>query len=71
MISLPASCQDSEFNLVLDDLILPVLTRFAPEVIVFQGGQMLCGDPLSRLLCPTTHFGGPCARFLNVRIVFS
>ena len=49
-IPLPVGCQDSEFNLVLDDLILPVLTRFAPEVIVVQGGaDALLYDPLSRL----------------------
>lgn len=49
-IPLPAGCQDSEYNLVLDELILPALRQFAPEVIVVQGGaDALLHDPLSRL----------------------
>ena len=49
-IPLPAGCQDSEFNLVFDSLVLPALNRFEPEVIVVQGGaDALSNDPLSRL----------------------
>ena len=49
-IPLPAGCQDSEYNFVLDELILPALLKFAPEVIVVQGGaDALLHDPLSRL----------------------
>lgn len=49
-IPLPARCQDSEYNLVLDELILPALLKFAPEVIVVQGGaDALLHDPMSRL----------------------
>ena len=49
-IPLPSGCLDSEYNLVLEELIFPALLRFAPEVIVVQGGaDSLLHDPLSRL----------------------
>ena len=49
-IPLPAGCQDSEFNLVFDDLIIPALQQFAPKAIIVQGGaDALLHDPLSRL----------------------
>ncbi len=49
-IPLPAGCHDSEYNLFFDELILPALLQFAPEVIVVQGGaDALLNDPLSRL----------------------
>ena len=49
-IPLPRGCNDDEFNYVFDVLIPPVLKRFAPKVLIVQGGgDALHHDPLSRL----------------------
>ncbi|MEM7091334.1 MAG: acetoin utilization protein AcuC, partial [Pseudomonadota bacterium] len=41
---------DTEFALILDDLILPVLSSFKPDAIILQcGADALFDDPLSRM----------------------
>lgn len=46
----PRALNDSEFDLILHDLILPVVQAFAPEAIVLQcGADAVLEDPLSRL----------------------
>ena len=49
-IPLLKNCNNEEFNLFMEDCVLPALTRFAPEAIIIQGGaDAVCDDPLSRL----------------------
>lgn len=49
-LPLPRDLNDTEFAAVRDRLILPLLDRFAPQVIVAQcGADALTEDPLSRL----------------------
>ena len=49
-LPVPRGFNDSEMALVLDQLILPRLAAFRPEVIVLQAGaDALLEDPLSRL----------------------
>lgn len=49
-LPVPAQYNDSEARLVLHEMILPRLQRFAPQVIVLQAGaDALLEDPLSRL----------------------
>ena len=49
-IPLPKACNDDEFLLIVDQVILPVIKRFAPEALLIQGGaDALCDDPLSRM----------------------
>ena len=49
-LAVPKGYNDSEARMVLHELILPQLQRFAPDVIVLQAGaDSLLEDPLSRL----------------------
>lgn len=49
-LPVPSGFNDTEMRLVLKDLILPQLARFAPDVVVLQcGADALLEDPLSRL----------------------
>ncbi len=49
-LPLPRGCNDTEFALARDRVILPALERFAPDAIVMQcGADALEEDPLSRL----------------------
>ena len=49
-LPVPPGFNDSEMRAVLQDLILPRLASFAPEVVILQcGADALIEDPLSRL----------------------
>jgi acetoin utilization protein AcuC len=49
-LPVPAGFNDTEMRAVLQDLILPRLAAFAPEVVILQcGADALLEDPLSRL----------------------
>jgi acetoin utilization protein AcuC len=49
-LAVPKDYNDSEARMVLHEVILPRLERFAPDVIVLQAGaDSLLEDPLSRL----------------------
>jgi acetoin utilization protein AcuC len=49
-LPLPRGLNDSEMRVVLDQLILPRVAAFAPDVIILQcGADALDEDPLSRL----------------------
>jgi len=49
-LPVPRGLNDTEFRAILDGLILPRLSAFAPEAIVLQAGaDALLEDPLSRL----------------------
>ncbi|GGH24081.1 acetoin utilization protein AcuC [Cribrihabitans marinus] len=49
-LPVPRGFNDSEFDLVLHDLILPAVSGFAPDAIVLQcGADAVEEDPLSRL----------------------
>ena len=49
-LPLPQGANDSEFEFLIDTVVLPLIDRFAPEALVLQGGaDALEEDPLSRL----------------------
>ena len=46
----PRGLNDDEFALLVDEAVLPLLARFAPEaVVVLTGADALAGDPLAKL----------------------
>lgn len=57
-LPVPRGFNDSEMAMVLDELILPAITGFAPDAIVLQcGADAVEEDPLSRLaLSNNAHF---------------
>ncbi len=49
-LPLPQGTNDSEFEFLIDTVVLPLIDRYAPEALVVQGGaDALEEDPLSRL----------------------
>ena len=49
-IPVPRGLRDSEFDLIIDEIVVPVGERYAPEVVVLQcGSDALADDPLSRM----------------------
>ena len=49
-LPLPQGANDSEFEFLIDTVVLPLIDRFAPEALVVQGGaDAIEEDPLSRL----------------------
>ncbi|MBD3677497.1 MAG: acetoin utilization protein AcuC [Rhodobacteraceae bacterium] len=58
-LPLPRGLNDTEMEMILDELILPVVDAFAPEAIVLQcGADAVEEDPLSRLsLSNNAHWG--------------
>ncbi|MDE0780195.1 MAG: acetoin utilization protein AcuC [Alphaproteobacteria bacterium] len=49
-IPVPRGLRDTEFRLIIDELILPLIKNYNPEVLVLQcGADALNDDPLSRM----------------------
>lgn len=49
-VGLPRSANDAEFRLLFEQMILPQVTAFEPEVLLVQcGADALADDPLSKL----------------------
>ena len=49
-LPVPAGCNDDELRLLIDDVILPLVSRFAPEAVVLTcGGDALADDPLTNM----------------------
>ncbi|MBU6485235.1 MAG: acetoin utilization protein AcuC [Betaproteobacteria bacterium] len=49
-LPVPAGCNDDELRLLIDDVILPLVSSFAPEAVVLTcGGDALCDDPLTKM----------------------
>lgn len=49
-LPVPSGCNDDELGLLLDDVILPRVSRAKPEAIVLTcGGDALAGDPLTTM----------------------
>lgn len=49
-LPLPPSANDSEFALLMTDVVVPLIRRFAPEALVVQGGaDALADDPMTKL----------------------
>ncbi|MGE5666677.1 MAG: acetoin utilization protein AcuC [Betaproteobacteria bacterium] len=49
-LPVPAGCNDDELRILLDDVILPLLSRAEPEAVVLTcGGDALADDPLTRM----------------------
>jgi len=49
-LPVPEGCNDSEFAFLIDEVVLPLAARFAPEAVVITcGTDALAGDPLSRM----------------------
>lgn len=47
----PPSVNDSEFNYLITEAVLPLAERFAPEaVVITAGADPLAGDPLSKMM---------------------
>jgi acetoin utilization protein AcuC len=54
-LPLPAGARDRDFARCLDEVVLPVLCGYSPDIIVFEAGMdMLAGDPLAHL-CLTNN----------------
>ena len=49
-LPVPEGCNDSEFAFLVDEVVVPLATGFAPEAVVITcGTDALAGDPLSRM----------------------
>ncbi len=49
-LPVPTACNDDELRLLIDEVILPLVSRFAPEAVVLTcGGDALGDDPLTRM----------------------
>ena len=49
-LPVPAAFHDAELRLVVDDVVLPLADRVAPEAVVMTcGGDALAGDPLTSM----------------------
>ncbi|HEX7328213.1 MAG TPA: acetoin utilization protein AcuC [Casimicrobiaceae bacterium] len=49
-LPVPPGCNDSEFALLVDDVVLPRVTEARPEAVVITcGGDALAGDPLTTM----------------------
>ena len=49
-LPVPTGCSDDELVLLLDDVILPLVSRARPEAVVLTcGGDALADDPLTRM----------------------
>jgi acetoin utilization protein AcuC len=49
-LPVPPGLNDSEMAILVEDAILPLIMRFAPEAIVVQGGaDALADDPMTKL----------------------
>jgi acetoin utilization protein AcuC len=49
-LPLPSGANDSEFTLVMAEVVIPLIRRFAPQALVVQGGaDALADDPMTRL----------------------
>lgn len=49
-VPVPRGLRDSEFALIVDEIVMPLLERYNPEVLVLQcGADALADDPLSRM----------------------
>jgi len=49
-IPVPRGLRDSEFRLIVDEIVMPLVASYAPEVLVLQcGADALADDPLSRM----------------------
>ena len=49
-LPVPAGFNDSELDFLMDEAVLPLGTRFAPEVVVIQAGaDALADDPMTKL----------------------
>jgi len=49
-LPVPAGCNDSEFEFLMDEVVMPLAEGFAPQAVVITcGTDALAGDPLSRM----------------------
>jgi acetoin utilization protein AcuC len=49
-LPVPEGCNDTEFALLIDEVVVPLAAGFAPEAVVITcGTDALAGDPLSRM----------------------
>ncbi|MBO6784044.1 MAG: acetoin utilization protein AcuC [Alphaproteobacteria bacterium] len=49
-LPVPRGLRDAEFRLIVDEIVVPIVSRFAPQVVVLQcGADALADDPLSRM----------------------
>jgi acetoin utilization protein AcuC len=49
-LPVPEGCNDSEFAFLIDEVVVPLAARCAPEAVVITcGTDALAGDPLSRM----------------------
>ncbi len=50
-LPVPRGVNDSEFNYLIDEAVLPLAQRFAPQaVVITAGADPLAGDPLSKMM---------------------
>lgn len=62
-IPVPRGLRDSEFRLIVDEIILPLVARHGPDALVLQcGADALADDPLSRMELSNTAIWEAVAR---------
>ncbi len=62
-IPLPAGTGDAGYSAAIDEVVLPALARFGPELVVLSSGQDAGAcDPLGRMSVTTEGFRGMTAR---------
>lgn len=65
-LPVPAGFNDSELRFLLETVVLPFATAFAPQaVVVTCGTDALAGDPLSRLALSNTALWGAVERVIG------
>lgn len=64
-LPVPRGLRDSEFRLLVDEIVLPLIARYDPEVLVLQcGADALADDPLSRMELTNTAIWGAVAQVI-------
>ena len=66
-IPVPRGFRDSEFRLIVDEIVMPLIARHAPEILVLQcGADGLADDPLSRMELTNTAIWDAVAKVTRI-----
>jgi acetoin utilization deacetylase AcuC-like enzyme len=66
-VALPAGCGDSDYLAVFDQVVLPALRRFRPDLILVSAGFDACeGDPLAAMKVTKVGFAAMASRVVAV-----
>ena len=66
-IPVPRGFRDSEFRFIVDEIVMPLTARHAPEILVLQcGADGLADDPLSRMELTNTAIWDAVAKVTRI-----